>query len=301
MREEWLLVQDHLTLPALSPDALGRGRVELRLEADWGSDFGWSQDVAGERPGDRRFLVDGEHASGALSARYGLTDRVTAGARMPLRWRGAGVLDGVIDAWHSITGLPDGGRDAFRTGRFRVEGRDEAGRPVRWTGRPGTGLGRAELSLAVSRPGPAWTLGAVAHAALPTSTAPFPGGGLDLGGQVLAARALGGRVDVALGLGATRFGATEAEGVRLSRLRPSGFLSLEWRPAPHVSLLAETSASGRLVEGLDGYPALQSYLRLGFVLDVGRRARAYGGFAENVARQDATTDFSVFAGLVILR
>ena len=38
-RDEWMLAQPLLTLPATSPDPLARGRYEVRVDGDWGSDF----------------------------------------------------------------------------------------------------------------------------------------------------------------------------------------------------------------------------------------------------------------------
>src|SRR5687768_8145658 len=73
-RDQWLLAQPVLTLPAIPPDPLPRGRTEVFVDGDWGSDFGWvsSYDVPSEArragrtrvDGDGlRFLVDGEHRS----------------------------------------------------------------------------------------------------------------------------------------------------------------------------------------------------------------------------------------------
>lgn len=95
-REEWLLAQPRLTLPATSPDLLPPGENQLRVDFDWGNDFGWSQEVVGEVPGDRRFLVDGEHGTLGVALRHGMTRRLEVGFRLPVHWRGGGLLDGVI-------------------------------------------------------------------------------------------------------------------------------------------------------------------------------------------------------------
>ena len=47
-REEWLLGQNRLSLPSTTPDALAPRETRLRLDLDWGNDFGWSQPIAGE-------------------------------------------------------------------------------------------------------------------------------------------------------------------------------------------------------------------------------------------------------------
>src|SRR2546428_14119286 len=96
-------------------------------------------------------MLDGEHRTVALSLRRGLADRWDVGARLPLRWRGPGILDGVIDWWHQRVlgwlGPIDNARSFFRNDAFRVEGRDAQFRPVRLGGGTGSGPGQLELEL----------------------------------------------------------------------------------------------------------------------------------------------------------
>jgi Protein of unknown function (DUF3187) len=301
-RDEWLLAQPRLTLPATSPDLVPAGGLRLRLDLDWGNDFGWDQDRAGETPRDRRFIVDGEHRTLALSARRRLGSAWEAGLRLPVRWRGPGVLDGPIDWWHRRVlgwlGSIDNGRSLFRTGLFRVEGHDAELRPVRLEGGTGTGLGKLELELRRRlTAGDGWRSSAVARVSLPTGSGPFSGGGLDAGLQVVAAHGLGRRFDVYAGAGGTVFAQEAAEGIEYARARASGFLALEWRPARVMSLLAETSVSSRLVTDLARYPGLQQYLKLGTKIDV-RGWTIEAGFTEGLIGQQATTDFGIMAGLV---
>jgi hypothetical protein len=294
-REEFLLAQPRLTLPAASPDALPDGETRVSVHGDWGSDFGFSRRRQGEVT-DLRFLVDGEHGNLALDVRHGVTPSLTLGARLPVRWRGPGVLDGLIDAWHDLTGLPDNGRRSFPQDRLRVEGRDAQFRPVRWTGDGGTGLGNLELSghWAVRRPDPAegWALAVVGRMDLPTGQGPFDAAGFDAGAQLLAARGLGPSWDVYFGFGATRFADAEAQGILYARDRFHGFAVLEWRPARRLSLLLEFSGASRLVESFANYPGLQLYLRGGAKLDAGA-FRLEGGFVEGLKSVQSTTDFGV--------
>jgi len=305
-REEWLLAQNRLSLPATTPDALARGETRLRVDVDWGNDFGWRQQHIGENPGARDFLVDGEHSTVGLEVRRGISGSVSLGARLPLRWRGAGALDGIIDWWHRLTapiGIPDNGRSQFDTNRFRVLGRDQQLRPVVWDQEPGFGLGNLELdarwTLTDAAPGgTAWRTALVARAALPTGTGAFDARGAALGIQGVAARGLGRAVDLYLGAGGTVSNEDDGGGIDHDLTRLHGFLALEWRVARRWSLLAETTAASRLVTNLDGYPAVQSYLRLGAKLDLSPRWRLETGFTENLADQQATTDFGIFSGLV---
>jgi hypothetical protein len=302
LRDEWLPAQNRLTLPALGPDVLPAGVERLRLSLDWGNDFGWRQDVRGERPLDRRYIVDGEHRTLALELRRGLGRGLEAGARLPLRWRGPGMLDGLIDAFHGITtrlGLPDNQRPFFQADRFRVEGRDAAGRPVSWTAPAGTGLGNLELqtrwAALGSAPGPRLAL--ALSLALPTGTGPFEANGLEAGLQVAGAAPLTASLDLYAGLGGTAFGAAEQAGLEYEKLRGMGFLVLEWRAAGALSLLVELNGASRLITNLAEYPAFQSYLRVGARVDLPGPVDLEGGFSENLVHQQATTDFGAFFGI----
>jgi hypothetical protein len=302
-REEWLPAQARLNLPATSPDLLASGRVEVRLHADWGNDFGWRQDRGGETPADRRYLVDGEHRSLALELRRGLRPRFELGLRIPLFWRGPGLLDGVIDWFHGFTrklGLPDNQRGRFLRDQFRILGRDVRGRPLTFDGVAGAGLGRLELSARLALTSVAersWAWALVPRLALPTGSGAFDVPGIEAGAQLVGARALGARWDLYLGAGATFGGPRRLDGLAVPRSRPHGFAALEWRPARRLSLSAQIDGASRALDGVAQYPALQSYLRFGAQLDLGPRWRLSGGFSENIVHQQATTDFGVFAGL----
>jgi len=307
VREEFLLAQDRLTLPSTTPDPLRAGETRLKVDVDWGNDFGWSQPVAGEIAAGRDFLVDGEHSTLGVEVRHGFRPGVSLGLRLPLRWRGAGVLDGLIDWWHHVVaplGIPDNGRSLFATGRFRVVGRDRNLDPVDWDGRAGFGLGNLEADArwTVRGGGPAaadgWRAALVARAALPTATGPFRSSGAAAGLQAVAARGLGSAFDVYLGAGATASSEDDGHGIAYEPLRFEGFLALEWRVGGHLSLLAETTAASRLVRNLDLYPGLQSYLRLGTKVDLSPRWRLEAGITEGLEDQQATTDFGIFSGIV---
>ncbi len=308
-REEWLPAQPRLQLPALAPDLLAPGRVALSLHFDWGNDFGWRQDGGGEAPADRRYLIDGEHRSLAFEVRRGLRPSLELGLRLPLHWRGGGSLDGLIDWFHGFTrklGLPDNQRGRFLRDRLRILGRDAQGRALAWSGAAGTGLGRVELharwaltraARADAAQGGGWAVSLAPRLALPTGSGPFDVPGLEAGLQLAAAHGLGARADVFAGAGATVGGARRFEGLRYPRARPFAFAAFEWRPARVLSLLAQVDGAGRLLADVAQYASLQSYLRLGARLDLGRRFQLSAGFTENLVEQQATTDFGIFAGL----
>ena len=297
-RDEFLLAQARLTLPAVAPDAPPRGRTRVRVAGDWGNDFGFRQGLVA---GVRRLLyfVDGEHRSGSLQVSRGVTDRWTMHARLPVLWRGGGVLDGFIDAWHRLTGLPDSNRPDFARDQLSVRALDHTRNQVRWTARQGAGLGGLELGARWCSPSQAsgWTGAVDGRVQLPTGTAGFGGGGVQLGAQAVAARTLGAAADLYLGAGGTAASQSEQDDISYAAVRPHGFVALEWRPWRPVSVIAEATAAGRLVRNVDGFPALHLMLRVGTKVDVRRGWRVEAGFTEGLRPIAATTDFGLMVGL----
>jgi hypothetical protein len=299
-REEWLPAQALLTLPTVSPDPLARGQSELSLDLDWGNDFGWEAGPGGRAKG-LLFMFDGEHRSATLGLRHGVASAVTLGLRVPLRWRGAGTLDSVIDPFHRFFGFPDSGRSFFPANSYRVEGRRLDGGMVPVSQDTGTGLGavEAEMLWALRRrgAGPGSAVSLVGRVLLPTGSGPFERRSIDAGAQLAAARSFGASFDVYTGLGFTRFGDDGSLGFTHSRTRAHGFLALELRPFRRWSLLAQGDLAGRLITDVQGMRGIHAYLRLGTRIDIAKGYILETGFSEGIRALDATTDFSVHAGL----
>jgi hypothetical protein len=298
--EEWLLAQPRLTLPATSPDLLVDGKTRVRLDVDWGNDFGVGQEVPGTSSADHVFLVDGEHHTLTLSLRHGLTPNLEIGIRLPVRERGGGVLDGVIEWYHGI-GFPNNGRETFPQDQVRVEGRREDFLPIEWAGASGTGIGKLELDvrrgIVESSSMAGWRVSAVGRLALPTGTGTFSGGGLEFGAQLVAAHPLGKHFDLFLGAGATHSATTEYQGLVYEANRAHGFATVEWRLGHAWSFLVQVDAAGRHVLEILDYPGIHAYLRVGTKRQLGERWELEAGFGENIKHQQATTDFSVGFGL----
>ncbi|NKF21906.1 DUF3187 family protein [Solimonas marina] len=95
-------------LPTPQADSTGSG---YRVAVDWSNEY-----VADEN-GQETVLLDGE------SLRLGLSGRVAVGswlfgAELPLLFNGGGVLDGLIENWHSWFSLPNGGREERPHGKY---------------------------------------------------------------------------------------------------------------------------------------------------------------------------------------
>jgi Protein of unknown function (DUF3187) len=299
-RDEWMLAQPLLTLPAASPDPLARGEYEARVDGDWGSDFAvvGGSGIALSNPS---YFVDGEHRSGALTLRRGLGGGFTLGVRASVLWRGSGSLDSVIDFWHRTLGLPDGGRSLFPDDRFGVTARDLRGRALAWQGATGTGLGNIELDanevLFGRNSASGWRAAAIARLSAPTATGPYADAGGGAGLQLVAARPLGGRTNVYLGVGATVFSRTEVLGLQYERVRPQGFISLEGRLTRGWSAIVQLDVASRLVTNVEDYPGTTAYLRVGSKFGLPGGWMLEAGITEGVRHQEALTDFGVIAAV----
>lgn len=299
IRDGQLLAQPRLTLPAVSPWTTPSGRWSVGVSSLWANSFSWTQDVAGETPEDRRFLIDGEALVLDATFRRGLGRNVDVGLRMPLHWRGGGTLDGLIDWWHRLLNVPDGDRALFLRDAFRVQGKTREGGTFAWDDIQGLGLGDIEadarwLLADAGREGASVAL--VGRLSLPTGTGPFEGNGVGAGGQLVVGVPLGEDFDLYTGVGVTAQDGGPVRDVQYSPARAHGFLALEWRPWRRLSLVAETNAASRLVENVDSYPGIHWTLNVTGRIDLGPRVRLDLGFTENLKSMLTTTDFALFVG-----
>ncbi len=302
IRDEHLLAQPRLALPPVSPCVVARGRWQLRVSGLGSNSFSWSQDESGEDPAIRRYLIDGEAWTLDATLRRGVTGGLDVGARLPLRFRGGGVLDGLIDGWHGLLHLPDDHRLEFHRDAFRVEGLTQEGAPFSWDRRSGWGLGDLELAVRW-RPRDGGrdrtSVAVVGRLSLPTSSPPFDGNGPGGGGQVVLGRPLPAHAWLYAGVGGTWQGRGPVAGVEYAPRRLHAFLVIEWQPWRRVGFLVETDAASRLVTNIERYPGLHWMLNVSGRLFLGNGAHVDLGFTENLMNQRSTTDFGLHLALVV--
>jgi hypothetical protein len=302
IRDGHLLAQPRLTLPALSAQPIAPGRFEVRTSLLWSNSFSWTQDEAGEDPKDRRFLIDGETQILDVTVRRGLSANLDLGLRVTALGRGGGTLDGFIDAWHRLTGVPDGERPAFLRDAFRVEGLTTEGLPFSWNSYVGWGLGPLELDArwrVADGDGNDPSVALVARVLLPTGTGPYGSGGFGAGAQVVVDVPLGRRFDLFTGLGLTAQDPAPVRGVEYEAARLHAYLALEWRLARRLSLVADTNAASRLVANIDRYAGTHWLVNVGGRLDLGARTRLDVFLTENILSQLSTTDVGIYVGLSV--
>ena len=281
------------------PSATGRFAASLL----WSNSFSWEQDVPGEDPSHRSFLVDGETLTLDATVSRGLRRNLDVALRVPVRWRGGGVMDGMIDAWHSAFGFPDGGRPYFPRDVFQVEGTTTQGGTFSWTDQAGTGLGAVELAtrwrFVDAQRGSTFSrarrprLPAHGERPLPGPRRPGPAPSSS------SRRPSPGRSTSTPGSARRRRAAAPWAASSTRHCAGHGFVALEWRPWRGVSLVAETDAASRLVANIERYPGTHWMLNVTGRVDLGRRTRLDLGFTENIKNQLSTTDFALYTALAL--
>lgn len=306
VRDHYLLAHARLTLPAVSPDTLGCGVDSWRVAFAWGNTFGWRQDVTGEDPLVRDLLADGETRTLDVTWTHGVTDDLDLGVRVPLHWRGGGVLDETIDWFHDVTSFVtlDNDRPDFDRDRFRIQGNHEDGTPFRADDRKGLGLGNVEgvakwRFCDGGRDGTSWA--AVGRVTVPTGTEPFDTGGVDVGLQLVGAHRLARAFDAFWGAGGTWFSEDRFDGMSYEPWRGHVFGGVEWRPLRGMSLVVTTSYATSLLSDVARWKGHHWYLDVGAKVDVGAGVTLELGFTENFVDQQETADVVGYLGLELRR
>lgn len=116
-----------------------------------GNRFGATVDIANHyrlsQRGNEVLILDGETVRTNLSFARGFGDGWSVGAELPYFHIGGGVLDNLIDGWHSTFGLPDGGRNNRPDGELLFVLGDVNGTSLRLTN-PQSGIGDVQLKVA---------------------------------------------------------------------------------------------------------------------------------------------------------
>ncbi len=97
---------------AFALPSLGQAGVLDAGLQQWRASLDWTNEFVLDQTDDASVLEDGETQRYALNWRRGLGHDLEVSAELPLLITGGGILDGVIENWHNLFGLPDGGRDA---------------------------------------------------------------------------------------------------------------------------------------------------------------------------------------------
>lgn len=89
--------------------------MPARLSGGWsiGADSHWGSTALIQQRGDETLIVDAETHEARLTLQGSLTERIAFQLQIPYRYTGGGNLDGFIDSWHDVFGLPEGARSVL--------------------------------------------------------------------------------------------------------------------------------------------------------------------------------------------
>lgn len=124
-------------LPARLPPP-GGGRVAAVVN--------WGNTEKEEFPSNANYTLDAEVLELRLHFDRGFGERFAVHAELPWRQIGAGSLDGFIDDWHGVFGLPGGSRRRLPENQFLIEFRQGSNTLLRYD-EPASGLGDIPLAL----------------------------------------------------------------------------------------------------------------------------------------------------------
>jgi len=95
------------------------GKFNLSLQLDWANTFDkWRRSVAG---GSNRGRFDLEMVRPSAAGRVGLPFGIEIGLEVPIVILTGGIADGLIQGWHGLFGLENGGRQKVPNGAFLLD------------------------------------------------------------------------------------------------------------------------------------------------------------------------------------
>src|SRR4051812_13459628 len=90
------------------------GSVDLSVMSEYSSLF---ENGTGD---NSTVVIDAELWRTGITARTGLSPRTDLEVELPIVYASGGFADDLIEGWHSLLGLPDGGRDTRPNNEFAV-------------------------------------------------------------------------------------------------------------------------------------------------------------------------------------
>jgi hypothetical protein len=96
-------------------------RLPTSGQNTFSSTVNWSSTAVIQDADNEHLIVDAESGELRLSFAHSFSDRLTVRAQLPYRASGGGSLDGFVDDWHSIFGLPNGDRPVLPQNAYLID------------------------------------------------------------------------------------------------------------------------------------------------------------------------------------
>lgn len=282
----------HSSVRPNSPEVGDTGSYTGRLSFVWSSTF---------TPQADSYFVDAETRVTELELATVPWDDIQLGVRVPLVWRGSGMLDEVIDWWHLRFGLPKGQRDKFEQNKYRIQGTNDGGQFFSLD-EEGLRFGDVSLygKLLLSEGGesaPAWAL--TSSFRLPTGGSQYGQDGVDIElGTTLSKR--WGWFIVYTGAQYIFYQDVSEQALRYERHHFGGFLHSEVELYDELSFHLGLLLESALLENVSRFPDYSFYLDTGFTYELSESLLLELLVRENPSPRYGTTDYTMAFGLRFL-
>jgi len=237
------------------------------------------------------FVVDAESRELRLRASAGVSNRLELGIELPFLWRGGGVLDGFIDGWHKLFGLPEGGRDKLARDSYAVLGVQGEDNHFNFDSR-GYGLGNTRLVanynfLSERESTPAVTLSAAIS--LPTAKRLYGHNGIDSLLGVVASKQLE-KFSIHGGSSIIFHQRRRLGGLLYEQINHESFVAVGYGVTRNLVLHTALHWVGESVSSIEAHPSYALYLDAGFRYALGQDTSLGVGLRENPGGGRGSTD-----------
>lgn len=279
-----------------TPSTLTRGETQLRLTGTWANV--WAYD---ETRGT--YLLDYETLHGEASLAYGVSDTFQLGLQVEARTLFGGILDGLIQSFHDLVGIGQGGRDLFPRDQIHIELDPGGGRPKTVLGNEAAGVYARNLVLTAQHniscgtavlPALSWSV-SLRHE-IGQVRGLEGGGGTDVAFAVASSRRWGEWYGY-LTLASTWFGRHEVYGIPLTTHQLSLLAAAEWRYRPRTSAVVQLLATQGVAKDFGPFSDPSWEITLGWKSEVATGTVLELGLIENIITFDNSPDFGIHAGV----
>ena len=291
------------------PRVLEKGTYRFEIDVAYTNSFSWSdsyfdhQDAIDQggnvEPGRYGLFADAEVLRTDLTFRGGLTRRCELSVEVPLLSYHGGFLDSLIEGFHDLTGLPNGGRDLFPQDRFFISLLHE-GKKTTYDESPSPGVGdvtlRFKRRLYSSEKGTILAAGALVKTPTGNERRLLGSGGWDLGAELLLAKK-GGRSWFHFNL--SYYDLDNPESLPVAARDTIGLggaweLPLGLRLSLLTQVLISTSPYPESDTHDMGDPRAE--IGVGLKGDAGEKSRFYVSIVEDLTQNQNTVDFGFIFG-----
>ncbi len=281
-------------LPGFSgSDTLSAGQFESQIDLEISNEFHL------ESSDSERVFLDYERSQLNISFEYGIKEDTSIGIVLPYISNSGGFMDGLIENWHDLFGLPQGGRDDAPDDEFTISYRNAE--QTLFLDKTDEGIGDVYLFLAKKlTETDEQKLNARVNLKLPTGDEDqlFGSGGYSFSTSLNGFKRLTEKWQVYGMVGLSYLQDSEILPELQTNLVGSVVIGVVWQMRSHLSLVAQLDFNSEVYDqtDLDAINGKVGVLVISAAYQFSDRASLVIGFNEDVINKDAAPDFGVNLG-----